>query len=794
MFKDVSYALRTMARNPGVTAIVVLTLTLGIGANTAMFSVVNAVLLRPLPYKDPNRLVTLYAQIPSMNIYGAFVEYATFTEYWRAQSKSFDAMSAYTPATANLTSVTAPERLFMCRVNAGFLSLIGARPELGREFSPEEDKPGAARVVMLSHSLWMRRFGADRTLLGQPIVIDRNSYTVVGILPASFDFYGPEVDVYTPIAASSARVDGEPSVGVHARLKPGVSLATAQAEIDGLCRRWVHDAHYPRDWGARLWTLHDYAVRGVRSNVVVLAVAVGLVLLIACANVANLLLARAAARQREIAIRSTLGASPGRIIRQLLTESGLLGLMATALGVLAAWGTVRALAGASGYLPFQETVSLDAPVLGFTLGAAVLTTLLFGLAPALAATHTGLAENLQEGGRGGESVRRNHLRAGLVVVEVALAFLLAIGATLTARSLVRLQAVNPGFNPDGVLTAYLTLPGETYGRPAQQINFYRALLQRLDKLPGVKSASMVSHLPFSSSKSGESVIIEGAPPPPSGQKPIVMHRRIDPKYFQTLEVRLLKGRFFDEHDPAGPPVAIINESMARRCWPNQDPVGKRFGGDEKNWMTVVGVVADMRQTSLAEEPDMEAYEPHAELPDAAMALVVRTSLDPLRLAPTLRAAVRELDKELPVSDVGTLAGSIAHSTREQRFTVVLLGAFALLALLLAAVGIYGVISYSVTCRTHEIGIRMALGAERKRITSMVVGQAVLLGGVGVGMGIAGGLALTRLLRSLLFGVSATDPVVFAGAALFLLGVAALAGYVPARRAARVDPLVALRHE
>jgi putative ABC transport system permease protein len=759
-----------------------------------MFSLISAVLLRPLPYKNPDRLVTIRAQIPSMNIYGAFVEYNTFTDYWRAQNHSFESMTSFEPGTANLTSGNLPERLSKVRVNAGFLSMLGLKAALGREFLPEEDQPRAQRVAMVSHRLWQRRFGGDKGLIGRSIVVDQNSYTVVGVLPAKFEFYDRETDLFVPLAASSARITGEPSVGVEARLKPGVSVATAQAEINALCGRWLADTHYPRDWGAHLWTLHDYAVRGVRSSVVILAIAVGLVLLIACANVANLLLARSATRQREIAIRSALGASPARIVRQLLTEYSLLGVVAAALGLLAAWGAVRVLVAGSGYLPFQENVSIDGMVLWFTLGATVLTTLLFGMAPAMAAVRTNLVENLQEGGSAGEGVRRSGLRATLVIVEVALALLLAIGATLTARSLMRLEAVNPGFNPDGVLTASLTLPQEAYPKPTQRVSFYKALLQRLNSAPGVKSASMVSHHPFSYSKSGESVIVEGAPPPLPGQKPVVFFRKIDPKYFETLQVPLLKGRFFDEHDPRGSPVAIINENMARHCWPGQDPVGRRFGGDDKNWITVVGVVGDMRQSSLGEPPDMEAYVPHTEIPDAAMAMVVRTNMDPLRLAPTLRSAVNELDKELPLSDIGTLAGSIAHSTREQRFTVALLGAFALLALALAAVGIYGVISYTVTSRTREIGVRMTLGAERRRIIGMVVRRAMLLGCVGVAVGIVTGLALTRFLRSMLFGVSATDPAVFVGVSLVLLAVTALAGYVPARRAARVDPMVALRHE
>ena len=796
MFPDVFYGFRTMAKSPGVTAIAVLTLALGIGANTAMFSVVNAVLLRPLPYRDPGRLVTIRAQIPSMNIAGAFVEYNTYGEWWRARSRSFESMAAFTPGSAILTAGGDPERLTVYRVNAGFLSMIGVRLSLGRGFTPEEDQPGAARVAILSHSLWTRRFGGDRGLAGRPIQLDHNNYTVVGVLPPDFDFYGQDIDVYAPLAASTARVSGMPSVGVHARLRPGVTVARAQAEIDALCRGWVDQYHYPKDWGARVMTIRDFLVRDVGSSMAALGVAVVLVLLIACANVANLLLARAGARQREMAIRSTLGASGGRIVRQLLTESALLGLLGGGLGLLAAWGGVRALAAASaGYLPLQKTVSIDSTVLGFTLCAALLTILLFGLAPALAAARTVLAENLNEGGRsGGEGLRRRRFSAALVIGEVALALLLAIGATLMARSLVRLQAVNPGFNPDGVLTASLTLPAESYGTGPKQVNFFRGLIARLETIPGVTAAGMVSHLPFSLSKSGSDVTVEGAPPRGPGERLIAFTRVIDPKYFPAMQVRLLKGRFFDQRDPSGGPVAIINETLARRCWPNQDPVGKRFSFGGGTLHTVVGVIADMRETSLADQPDLEAFLPHAQMPGRAMSLVVRTGTDPLRLAPAVRTAIRELDKSLPLVKVGALAENVSHSTQGRRFTVALLGAFAVLALVLATVGIYGVISYSVTRRTHEIGVRMALGAERGRIAGMVVGRAAMLGGAGVALGAAGGLALTRLLRSMLYGVSATDPAVFAGASLFLLTVAALAGYIPARRAARVDPGVALRHE
>jgi putative ABC transport system permease protein len=796
MFEDVSYGLRSMVRNPGLTATAVLTLALGIGANTAMFSVVNAVLLRPLPYRDPDRLVTIRAQIPHLNIYGAFVEYNTYGDWWRARSRSFEALSAFSPGSANLTLGNEPERVATCRVNAGFLAVAGIHPALGRDFLPEEDQPGAPRVAIVSDSLWKRRFGGDRTLIGRQIVLDRNTYTVVGILRPGFDLYGADTALYMPIAASTARVPGMPSVGVFARLKSGVTVRTAQAEIDELCRGWVGQYHYPKDWGARVWRVRDFAVRDVRSSVLMLSVAVGLVLLIACANVANLLLARAGPRQREMAIRSALGASGGRIVRQLLTESAVLAAIAGAIGLLAAWAGVRALAAGPVYLPFQKTASIDLPVLWFSLGAALVTTLLFGLAPSLAIARAGLAADLKEGGRGGgEGLGRSRFRSALVIAEVALSLLLVIGATLTARSLVRLQAVDPGFHPEGVLAGYLTLPSSSYAEPARRASFVKALIDRLERIPGVAAAGAVSHLPFSNAKSGSGIVVEGAPPPQPGERMIVFERTADPQYFQAIGARLMAGRLFDAHDPPGHPVAIINQTMARRCWPKQDAVGKRFGdGRPDHWMTVVGVIADLRQTSLADEPDAESYVPFPQSPVATMALVVRTTGDPLRLAPATRAAVRELDQELPISGVAALADSLSQSTRPRRFSVLLLGSFALLAMILATVGIYGVISYSVTRRTHEIGIRLALGAERGRIQRMVVGRALIYGSAGVAIGVAGGLALTRLLRSMLYDVSATDPAVFAAASLFLLAIAALAGYVPARRAARTDPCVALRNE
>ncbi len=794
MRRDLLYAIRNLARNPGLFAVAALTLALGIGANTAMFSVIHAVLLRPLPYGEPGRLVTIRAQIPSMNVRGAFVEYNTFVEWWRARSRSFESMAAFTPASANLTSGEQPQRIRMLRVSGNYFAVIGMRPALGRDFLSEEDQPGAPRVAILSDGLWMQRFGGDRGVLGRGIVLDGESYTVVGVLPAAYAL-SPE-ELFTPIAHSGARDRTMPTVGAYGRLKPGVTVQAARAEIGGLCRGWVKQYPYPKDWGALVLPLRDYLVRDVRASVLVLGAAVALVLLIACANVANLLLARAGAREREIAIRTALGANRNRIVRQLLTESAVLGAIAAAIGLLLAWGLARALVAIELPFPLLRDVSLDLPVLGFTVAATLITTLLFGLAPAFAAAHTGLVENLKEGGRGsGESLRRTRFRSALVVAEVALSLLLVIGATLTVRSLARLLAVDPGFKPERVLTAGVTLPESGYREPERRLNFFRAVLERLAAAPAVNSAGMVSHLPFGGVKAGTDVVAEGAPPPRPGDQNIAFLRSIDPGYFRTLQVKLLRGRWFTPRDPEGPPVAIINETLARLLWPRQDPLGRRFGSLRSTArLTVVGVTADIRNTSLAEEPDPEYFVPYTQTPAMTMSLVVRTPLDPMRLASTIRAAVRELDKDVPISEVAPLETSISRSTMVRRFSVSLLGAFALIALLLAAVGIYGVISYSVTRRTPEIGVRMALGAARGRIAAMVVGRAVMLGAIGVAIGLAASAALTRLLRSMLFGVSATDPAVFAAAAVFLLVIAALAAYIPARRAAAVDPLIALRHE
>lgn len=517
MRTDIRFAFRNLLRNPGVTAVAVFTLAVAMGANTAMFSVAHAVLLRPLPYRDPGRLVAIWARIPHLNIDGAFVEYHTFGDWWRARSRWFESMAAYSPVAATLSVGDQPQRIRLLRVSASYLSVIGTAPALGRDFLAAEDKPGAPRVALLSSKLWKQRFGGDRGILGRPIVLDKNSYTVVGVLAADFDLT-PE-DVFTPIAQSTARAPGMPSVGAYGRLKQGVSVQAAQAEIDSLCQDWIRQYHYPQDWGARVWPLHEYLVRNARSSILLLTVAVALVLLIACANIANLLLARAGVRRREIAIRGAIGANAGRIVRQLLTESAVLGSVAASFGLLLAWASVRVLVAADPALPFTNRIAVNLPALAFTAAAALFTTILFGLAPALATARIPLSENLKEGSAAaGETVRHSRFRAALVVAEVALALLLIIGATLTIRSLARLQSVNPGFNPDAVLSAQITLPDSGYADPGRRASFYKALQERVAAMPGIEAAGLVSDLPFGGSKNANDITVEGAPLPKAGDR------------------------------------------------------------------------------------------------------------------------------------------------------------------------------------------------------------------------------------------------------------------------------------
>ncbi len=796
---DFRYAFRLLFRNPGVTVVAIIALALGIGANTAIFSVVHAVLLRPLPFREPDRVVSIRIDHAQRNIRSALGPYSDIVE-WRKQARSFEALSAYSSGSANLITGQDPERVSLWRVNANFFPMLGVKMTAGRDLRPEEDKPGAAPVAIVSYSLWQRRFGSAPDALGRAILLDGVSHTVIGVLPRDFKIEDKPADIYSALAMSDTRPAGGESFNYssYARLRPGVSIEQAQAEMETVSSRVEEASRRPlRGFRAHLWGVRDFMVKDVRRSLVVLLTAVALVLLIACANIANLLLARAGARGKEIAIRAALGAPRWRVIRQLLTESVLLACMGAAAGVLLAyWGVAAITAIGTGAYPMLKESRIDLPVLGFTVVVALFTGLLFGLAPALAASRTDLQGTLKEGGRSSSIAAKNRLRNLLVVSEVAVALLLMIGASLMIRSLMKLQNLEPGFNPEGVLTASVNLPPAKYSTPPQQLAFYQRLEERLQALPGVAAAGVTSQLPLSGINSGMAMVIQGRPVSGPSDAPILWFRIVTPGYFQAMRIPLRRGRIFNTGDIAGAQrVAIVNETSARRFWPDQDPIGKRVGnGAPDGWMPVVGVVADVHHMSLAREPDPEIYFAFAQSPRTAMALTIRTAGDPLRFATALRRTVLEIDAEQPLARVASMDQNLSDSLAAKRVSTVLLGIFAALALLLAAVGIYGVISFSVTCRKHEIGVRMALGARAGDVLRMVVARGTALALIGIAVGLAASFALTRLIESMLFQVAATDPLVYAAVALLLTAVAALASYIPARRAARVDPTVALRYE
>ena len=802
LLQDLRFGLRMLRKNPGFTVVAIVVLALGIGANSAIFSVVNTVLLRPLPYPDPDRLVWIWAHSPTRGIPFHFLLYADFAD-WRKQARSFEAMSAYFPRAVTLTS-REPERVPSLQVNASFLRVFGVQPMLGRDFLVEDDRPGAPRVTLLSHGFWQRRFGSDPSLIGTPVGLDGSDYTVIGVLPPGFQAANLTAHFYTPLALAGSRTgpDRYFSVGALARLRPGVTMRQAQTETNALADRLNEQYFRKGKRGLRLWGLREFLVRDVELSLLVLVGAVALVLLVACANVANLLLARAGARHKEIAVRAALGAGRLRIVRQLLIESGLLSLLGGGLGLLLAYWGVKFLvvAGPARY-PMLREARLDAQVLWFTLGISLLTGLVFGLAPALSVTKAGVHDALKEGGRGSsESLRRRRLRSLLVVWEVALALVLAIGAGLLLKGFLRLQEVKPGFNALGVLTGGVTLSGVKYATPHDRNAFFEQFLRESERLPGVRAAGMVSALPLGPINTGTLIHVEGRPEPRPEDAPAVWVRSATPGYFRALEIPLLKGRHFSPQDTeSAPRVALINQTMARRFWPSEDALGKRLAaglthGPQTPWITVVGVVGDIRHSSLAQPPEPEFFLPYPQRAEPQMFLAVRTTAPPAAFAPLLRAALAAVDKNQPISEVGSLERSLADSIAPERFAVLLAGAFAALAVALAAAGIYGVTSFMVTCRKHEIGVRMALGAVRHDIFRLILGQGMSLALIGLGAGLAAALAFSRLLRSLLFGITATDPVIFCAVPLLLGAIAALASYLPARRATRLEPVLALRHE
>jgi putative ABC transport system permease protein len=806
LFQDIRYGTRTLLKNPGFSAIAILALALGIGANSAIFSVVNAVLLRPLPYADPDRLIMVWHSYPSLKLEAPVSPrgYFDYTE----QSDIFEEASLAAGWNVNLTETGEPERIQGRAVSAGFFPTLKIEAARGRLFTPEDDQPEHDRVVVLTDGLWRRRFGSDPNIIGKTLTLNGNSFDVIGVLPADFqiDSFGQGVEMYAPLALTPQQRNsrGSEFLLMIGRLKPGVTLTEAQTQMTTIANRIMEQnpGNYPADWGVKVQSLNEQVVGDIRMHLLVLLGAVGFVLLIACANVANLLLARAASRQKEIAIRTALGASRGRLIRQLLTESILLSIAGGGLGfLLALWGVDMLVSVNRNNIPRAGEIGIDPRVVGFTVVISLLTGILFGLVPALQASKIGLNETLKEGGRGtAGGARQRRVRAYLVVSEIALALVLLVGAGLMIKSFARLLDVDPGFRTENVLTMQMSLPGTKYREAHQVRAFYQQSLEQIKAIPGVQSASATSNLPLSGSVSSGNFQIEGRPALAPGElSPHSDRRSVTQDYFQTMGIPLMKGRYFTDQDsPDSQLVAIIDETMARVYWPDEDPIGKRLSWSSNNgnpiWAEIVGVVGAVKHIGLDGVVRGQLYMSHNQRSQGAMYLAIRTSGNPTSLAGAVKSAIQVVDKDQPVYNIKTMEEYLAGSVAKRRFTMLLFGIFGAVALILAAVGLYGVMSYSVTQRTHEIGIRMALGAKQSDVLRLVVGQGMLLAVAGVAIGLGAAFLLTRLMSSLLYGVSATDPVTFVVISLTLTGVALAASFVPARRATKVDPMIALRYE
>jgi putative ABC transport system permease protein len=809
LWQDMRYGFRMLWKKPGFTIVAILALALGIGANTAIFSVVNAVLLRPLPFADPERLVIVWMDNRQMGMKEDIHSYPNFLDY-REQNKVFESMAAYRPASLNLTGTGEPERVMGAASTADFFNVMRVAPVAGRVFTAEEDQTGHDSVIILSHGLWQRRFGGDKTIVGQSVALTGASRTVVGIMPPDFRFPSKDTEFWIPLAPPAQLKDSRSAfwLNVIGRLKPGVTVEQARAEMDTISKRL--EQQYPdinTNFGTNLVPLREQTVGPVRPALLVLLGAVAFVLLIACANVANLLLGRAAAREREFAIRIAMGAGRGRIIRQLLVESLLLAFFGAALGIMfALWGLDALKMLMPPDMPHLDLIGIDGRVLAFTVGVSCLTALMFGLAPAVQASQPDLNDTLKEGGGkgGSKGVRSRRMRRVLVVSEVALALVLLVGAGLLLKSFSRLREFNLGFRSEGLLTAKIQLPGSKYPEDNQLRAFHRQLFERLQNTPGVESAGGITSVFLSKTPNSTSFSIEGRPAFLPGQRVELPFDSITPNYFQVMGTPIVKGRAFNDQDTEkSTRVVIINETMVRRFFPDVDPLGKRikYGDleepeDRSPWFTIVGVVADTRRTGFESEVRPETFLPITQDTPARLTLVVRAAgqADPAALAASVRNAVQAIDPDQPVFDIKTMNEWVSETIAQRRLNMILLGTFALVALLLASVGIYGVMSYSVTQRTHEIGIRMALGAQRSDVLKMILGQGMALTLIGIGIGLAGALFLTRLMSSLLFAVSAVDPLTFIAVSVLLAIVSLLACYIPARRAMKVDPMVALRYE
>jgi putative ABC transport system permease protein len=820
-WRDLRYGIRVLTGNPVFSSIAIFTLALGIGANTAVFSIVNAVLLRPLPFRDAGKLMLIWQTNKAKGIEQAPTSFPNY-EDWRSNSRSFDgvaAWSSYTDSKITLTGRDTPEQIQYALVSSNFFPVLGVEPKIGRAFNSQEDEQGGPPVVMLSYSFWQRDFGADPNLIGQAIKLDDKDYTIIGILPPEFKWvsYPKDAEVWLPFGLDPLRGRRFARtilyVGVIGRLKADVAVEQAAADMNTIAQNLSRE--YPEDenWSATVVPLHKQVVGEVRQALVVLLAAVGFVLLIACANVANLLLARAIGRQREMSVRTALGASRERLVRQLLTESVLLSVLGGLLGALIAqWLTgffsLLPYASSSYFIPYNvssKQMGFDGQVLVFTVILTLITGLVFGLVPALQTSKINQYELLKGSSAGGGSSHHRSIRGLLVVSEVALSLMLLIGAGLMMQSFLKLQDVDPGFNPNSVLTMEVDLPKARYSND-RVLTFYRQVLQPLETLPGVRAVGVANVPPLTKFAESTSFLIEGQPVPPPSQMPLAYPRTISPGYFSAMAIHVQSGRDFLETDNAdGPQVAIINEAMAHLHWPNQNAIGKRLALTTEmfkngqpdagsGWREIVGVAANVRDSGLEEEPKPEIYVPFAQKLTRNITVIIRTSSSPESLTASVRGRIQAVDPDQAITNVKTMNQLVNASVMRPRSNFLLLLAFAAIALVLALAGVYGVMSYSVAQRMREFGIRVALGAKDSDLIKQVLREGLTLAVVGVTIGLAGAWALTRFLASLLFGVSATDPVTFGVVSLTLIGVALLACYVPARKATRADPIAVLRAE
>jgi len=817
-WRDVKYGLRALKRNPGFTAVALVTLGLGIGANAAIFSVVNAVLLRPLPFPDSDRIVMVRKVEPRLNSKTGAASAAEYLD-WRERNHSFEQLAAWSSGYYNLAGAAEPEQVWGARVSANFFEVFRIAPIVGRSFLPEEELPGHGQVAILSYRFWQEHFGGRSDALGRSITVDDTPYSVIGVLPPDFNLWGNagwQHDLWMPLTFDRGHMSRvHHGLIVFGRMKPGVSVGQADADTKAIVRQ-LHEEYPDIDASsdARVAPMHEEATRALRPALEMLLAVAGLVLLIACVNIANLLLSRATSREREMAVRSSLGARRGRLLLQLLTESVLLGVGGGAFGLALGFGALRLLplflpaAGSRYEIPYARSIRFDADVLVFTLAVSILTGIVFGLAPAFQISQARLSEALKEGGRSSTGGRRgNRLRNALVVVEMAVSLLLLAGAGLLARSFVNVLSEKLGYDPQNLLTLQISLPSYRYPKPEQFVSFFRQIDERVRALPGVESAGMINYLPLTGWAGNMNFEIAGSAPRARGEELIAQYRAVDASYMSTMRIPLLKGRELTGADAEqGESVALVNAAFARRFFGGENPVGKqiRFAPEARaglapqlreSWLSIAGVVGDTTESDVGEAKSPIIYVPYLQNPSPVMRIVIRTESDPMGLAAAVRHEVEAVDKDQPVSDVKTMEAYVDALASRRRLNMALVAFFAVLATALSAVGIYGVMSYSVTQQTHDLGIRMALGAQPEDVQGLVVRQGMRLAVVGVALGLAGGSFILRLvLAPMLFGLSSTDPLVLGGTAALLVAIALVACYVPARRATRVDPLDALRYE